>query len=58
MNYSDWAAPIAIPKLNGTVRICGDYKVTIKPILQVDEYPVATEGKSPFCESGSWTEVH
>lgn len=40
-NYSDWAAPIvAVPKADGTMRICGDYKVTINPVLQVDQYPV------------------
>ena len=41
MNYSDWGAPIvAVPKPNGTVRICGDHKVTINPVLQLDQYPV------------------
>ena len=40
-NYSDWAAPIVVvPKSDGAVRICGDYKVTINPVLQVDQYPV------------------
>ena len=41
INYSDWAAPIVtVPKSDGSVRICGDYKVTINPVLQVDQYPV------------------
>ena len=40
-NYSDWEAPIVVvPKSDGAVRICGDYKVTINPVLQVDQYPV------------------
>ena len=41
INYSDWAAPIvAVPKADGGIRICGDYKVTVNPVLQVDQYPV------------------
>lgn len=38
---SDWATPIvAIPKTNGRVRICGDYKVTLNQNLIVDKHPV------------------
>ena len=41
ISYSDWAAPIvAVLKADGGIRICGDYKVTINPVLQVDQYPV------------------
>ena len=31
--YSDWAAPIVpVVKKDGSIRICGDYKVTINPL--------------------------
>ncbi len=38
---SDWAAPIvAVPKKDGKFRICGDYKVTINQVLNVEKYPL------------------
>ena len=41
VTYSDWATPIVpVPKADGTVRICGDYKVTINQHLKVDHYPM------------------
>ena len=40
IQFSSWAAPIVpVVKQDGTVRIVGDYKVTINPALQVDSYP-------------------
>ena len=41
VNSSKWATPIVpIPKLEGKVRICGDYKITVNPNLIVDEHPL------------------
>jgi hypothetical protein len=41
VRHSEWAAPIVpVPKHNGTMRICGDYKITINQALLPDKYPL------------------
>ena len=39
--YSEWAAPlVVVPKSDGKLRLCGDYKVTINSELEADSYPL------------------
>ena len=39
--FSDWAAPI-VPVLKGdkSVRICGDFKMTVNKVSKLDRYPI------------------
>ena len=39
--FSEWAAPIVpVLKKDGTVRICGDYKLTVNQAAKTDSYPL------------------
>ena len=52
-NYSDWAAPIVhVPKQDGSIRVCGDFKVTINPGLNVDQYPFPKPSDLMTCLTG------
>ena len=41
VQFSDWAAPIVpVVKSDGSIRICGDYKVTVNRVAKQDIYPL------------------
>ena len=48
--YSDWAVPIVpVPKQDGSIRVCGDFKVTG---LNVDQYPLPKPSDLMMCLTG------
>ena len=41
MEFADWAAPIVhVVKTDDSIRLCGDYKVTVNQIAKLDKYPI------------------
>ena len=59
IEYSDWGTPlVVVPKPGGGVRLCGDYKCTVNPQLEVPKTPMPSlediltklAGMNKFCK--------
>ncbi len=41
VKFSEWAAPVVpVIKKNSTIRLCGDYKVTVNQAANTEVYPL------------------
>lgn len=41
VDFSSWATPIVpVLKKSGEVRICSDFKITLNPVLEIDQFPL------------------
>ena len=42
VEMAEWAAPIVVvfKKDRSSVRICGDFRVTVNPVSKLDRYPI------------------
>ena len=46
VRQSDWAAPVVLVlKKDGSLRVCGDYKMTVKQCADVHQYPLPNTEK-------------
>ena len=53
IQFSDWAAPIVpVVKSDGSIRICGDYKVTVNAVAKLETYPLPKVADSFAALSG------
>ena len=43
IEHSEWATPVVpVVKKNGTIRLCGDFKVSVNPFFLPNSYPMPT----------------
>ena len=55
VTHSEWAAPIVTHiKKDGSVRVCGDFKVTVNPDLEIDVYPLPRLYRGYLWELERW----
>ena len=55
VSTSEWASPIVcVPKKDNKVRICGNYKVTINGVLDLEQYPLPLPVDNYVCYLSRW----
>ena len=43
VEFSNWATPlVCVPKPDGTVRLCGDYRTTVNQATYTEQFPIPT----------------
>ena len=52
VNYPELAASIVPVPKDGAICICGDYKVTIKPSVRINQYPLPKPSDVMACLTG------
>ena len=53
VRYSEWAASIVpVVKPDNSIGVCGDYKVTVNSVLEVDQHPLPNPEESFVTLSG------
>ena len=53
VEYSEWAAPVVpVAKKDGGIILCGDFKVTVNQVLDIDQYPVPKPDELFACLTG------
>ena len=60
VDKSDWVTPIVVVrKKDGGIRICGDFKVSINPVIKAQVYPLPTpeEMFSALANGKSYTKL-
>ena len=45
LSFSEWATPlVCVPRADGSVRMCGDYRVTVNQAINTDQHPILMLG--------------
>ena len=57
ISHGEWVAQVVpVPKADGSIKTCGDYKVTINFVLQVDQFTMP-QPKDLYATLAAYQEV-